>query len=308
MTHAKHIEQDLRRRILAGTPPERLTLGALAGEYEVSSMPVREALAALAEDKLLVRDRPGGRLRVDAAVAERMARDAGEIEVPERVDWDEQLADEAIRLSLQGFSGYLREEASAERLGISRSVVRSAFMRLAGRGIIEYVPRCGWRVHACSLEDMQAYLDVRELMELKALQLARPRLVDAELEKLLEKNSPTPRGKARLDDSVHEYWIERCENRYVRDFFERFAGFYWSIFRFAAVADADEAAKAAEHRAILRALLERDWRAAERALRQHIRGQQQTLTQVLARKLETSTQLTSQRTSQLASESASSED
>lgn len=283
MTHSAHIEQDLRRRILEGRPPERLTLGALAEEYGVSPMPVREALTALAEEKLLVRDRPGGRLQIDEQVAKRMAKRLGPIEVPERVDWDAQLRDEVVRLSLEGFDDYLREEATAERFEISRSVVRSSFMRLAGRGMLDYVPRCGWRVHPCRLEDMQAYLDVREVLERKALELARPRLVEADLERLLSRNTPTKRGGARLDDSLHEYWIERSDNRYVRDFFERHSEFYWALFRFAAVAESDEAAKAAEHREILEALLRKDWRGADRALTRHIRGQRETVALTLDR-------------------------
>ena len=84
-------------------------------------------------------------------------------------DLETDLAAEVIRKSLEGEGAYLREEATAERFGVGRTAIRQAFLHLAGRGLIVHVPRCGWRVRAFDQADMVAYLEVREVLEIKAL-------------------------------------------------------------------------------------------------------------------------------------------
>ena len=57
---------------------------------------------------------------------------------------------------------------------MGRTAIRQAFLQLAGRGLIVHVPRCGWRVRTFDEGDLAAYLEVREVLENKALSLARP--------------------------------------------------------------------------------------------------------------------------------------
>lgn len=281
MTLAQHIERDLRERILTGRTPVSLTLDALAHEYEVSHMPVREALAALVEEKLLVRARKGGPLEIDRARAAKLAQAPPTEDREASIDWSGELGEEVVRLSLHGYDGYLRENATASRFGISRATVRSVFLRLSGRGMLEHVPRCGWLVRPFREEDATGYLEIRELLERKALQLAVPHLERDELERYLEENRPDPDGNPRLDDSLHGYWIARSRNRYIQDFFEHHGPYFWAIFQYAAVAQSDELAKAVEHRAILEALLASDLGSADEALTEHIRGQRGTLARAI---------------------------
>ncbi len=143
------------------------------------------------------------------------------------------------------------------------------------------MPRCGWRVRAFSAVDLAAYLEARETLELKALDLARPRLVSEDLERMLSGNLPARRHEPRLDNRLHAYLIEKSENRYLADFFERHGVYYTTLLDHAAPAAKVVDEMARQHRAILRALLDKDWPRARRALRQHIRSQQPIIEKLL---------------------------
>jgi DNA-binding GntR family transcriptional regulator len=233
-------------------------------------MPVRVAVEALVADGYLQRQE-NGRLAVNRRRTRRRpaeAEPAAEAPLPEAM-----LADFVLRQSLAANPDYLREEATAERFGVGRTVVRRIFSQLSGAGMLEHVPRCGWRVRAYREEEMLEYLDAREALEVKALELAEPRLEAAELQRLLTANTPDRAGHPRLDNTLHQYWIERSQNYYVRDFFARYGAYFSALFDQAAIAADTAAEMAREHRAILGALLAGNLATAQRALVEHIRSQ-----------------------------------
>lgn len=271
MTLASFIQHDLANRIEAGQGlPEPLTLDALARHYRVSFTPVRRAVGELVSQRYIEKDEQG-RLSVGPLRARGPARADATAPPP---NCDHLIAAELIRRSLRGESDYLREEATAERHGVGRTVIRQVFGRLAGQGLLEHVPRCGWRVRRFDEADMRAYLEVREALELKALDLARPRLVRTDLEAMLAGNPAAAPGRhARLDNRLHCYLIEKSGNHYIQDFFARHGVYYTTLFDNAALGAPVVAEMAEQHRAILRPLIDRDWPRARRALVHHIRSQ-----------------------------------
>jgi DNA-binding GntR family transcriptional regulator len=144
------------------------------------------------------------------------------------------------------------------------------------------VPRCGWRVRTFDEADMAAYLEVREVLENKALSLARPHLVDADLRRMLAGNASS-KGGPRLDNSLHRYLVDKSGNDYLRDFFNRHGAYYTSLLDFAAPETHVVAAMARQHRKILRALLAQDWPHARRELARHIRAQRPIVGDLLKR-------------------------
>jgi DNA-binding GntR family transcriptional regulator len=286
-TISQYIERDLAGRI--GTDevlPASLTLHSLSQHYGVSSTPVREAIRRLLAEGVLVRQN-NGRLDVNRAsrgrARDQRPRTTDEPGPPRQaLDLESNLAAELIRKSLRGESDYLREEATAERFGVGRTAIRQAFSQLAGRGLIVHVPRCGWRVRAFDDSDMAAYLEVREVLEKKALSLARPHLVDADLKRMLAGNA-SRKGGPRLDNSLHRYLVEKSGNDYLREFFNRHGAYYTSLLDFAAPEAHVVASMARQHRKILRALLARDWPSARRELTRHIRAQRPIVGSLLQR-------------------------
>ncbi len=274
MTLTAQIKDDLRFRVEAGGDlPTPLTLESIAKWYGVSFTPVRCAVAELIEDGFLKKG-SNRRLVLQAPpVANGRIKRKLPPHLPQPRDLSKVIANDLIKLSLKGEPVYLREEAMAEKYQVSRSAIRNIFHQLAGSGMLDHIPRRGWQLRPFRQEDMQSFLEVREVLELKALSLARPRLVDRELQALLNKNVvPTDESEpVKIDNSLHAYFIERANNSYIKDFFQRHGSYYEVLFEWE-----DQDRKTAietvrQHQNILGALIKQNWAQARKALSYHIR-------------------------------------
>ncbi len=245
-----------------------------------------QAVDALLAEGLLTRN-DNGRLSASVPNVTKLASPK-RAKTPEKnkrdidLSTEEAIRNNVIQRCLTQQKDFLREAATADEFDVGRTVVRQIFSRLAGEGLLQHVPRCGWRVRPLSEAEMHEYLAVRELLELKALDLARPHFKTSELQKLLEANQPAKlKNPARLDLDLHQYWIERCGNYYIQDFFSRYGGFYNALFNYAVVDSRAKTLMATEHRDIINCLLEKDWQGARKALQVHIRDQREAVSQMI---------------------------
>ncbi len=278
MTLAEYIERDLAERVASGDGlPTRLTLSKLAAHYGVSVTPVRQAVDSLVAAGVL--EKGGNRRLVPGRRRRRRTKSniAGEACAAAPPETAEQVTlrirEDLVRMSLAGHPRFLREEATAERYGVSRSALRNIFYGLAGMGLLDHLPRRGWRLRPFRQSDMHAFLEVREVLELKALDLARDRLEPRRLEQLLANNS-VPRRRSepvRVDNALHAYLIECAGNPYIQDFFDRHAPYYDLLFDWEDLDRAVAAETARQHRAILKALIAKRWSTARKELARHIR-------------------------------------
>jgi DNA-binding GntR family transcriptional regulator len=268
MSIVTFIKQDLIASIRSGeVGSDRLTLDALSKRYRVSATPVRVAVRELIDERYLKKGE-NGRLAIhfDSPTGPTTASP----EVP--ADWGQIIANDLVQLSLEGVPVLLREETTAEKYGISRSSIRQIFHRLAGRGILEHLPRRGWQLRPFRQADLDAYIDMRVTLELKALELAWPRLVDEELQAMLKGNRlpANPDDRPISDNSLHAYLIEKSKNPFIADFFDRHGEYYNALFEWESLDRDAQIQEVRHHREILKALLRRDRPAAERALVDHI--------------------------------------
>jgi DNA-binding GntR family transcriptional regulator len=280
-----YIFNDLKRRIQSGEDvSSRLSLAELAKDYGVSITPLRNAMNALIEGGFVVK-LPNRRLRLGKHRPRRGGPSRPMPVPPTPSDWDSALLKEVTLSSLRSHATYMREEVLARKLSAGRSIIRQAFNRFAGVGLIEHVPRRGWLVRPLSPDDMNAYLAVREVLELKALELARGRLVASDLKALIESNGrPGVRAASQLDNRLHDYVIEKSGNRYLRLFFQQYnARYYTELFYHAAPKTAVVGQMVQQHHGILRALVDGNWTRAKRLLSEHIRAQGPILMELLAR-------------------------
>lgn len=280
-TIAKYITSDLKTRLRARDVPfGDLTLENLAQHYGVSFSPVRAAVRELLREGVL-RKKANGRLEANPQALRGRAGRAPAAP-PSSRDLEAALTQEVVRVAVRGQEEFLRENATAKELGIGRTALRPILARLAGLGLIEYLPRRGWRVRPLDEADVRAYLQVRESLELQALDLARPRLERAPLEQMLQGNTPGDADRqSRLDNRLHRYLIDTAGNRYIRDFFDRHGAYFSALFDYAAPKTNVVETMAAQHRAILQALIAGDWDAARQALAEHIRSQWPILQRLL---------------------------
>ena len=279
MTISEYIEQDLESRIQSGDDlPLRLTLGQIAKMYDVSATPVRAALDGLLARGLLTK-RENGRLQIPGS----KRRKKGAARPAPPVDWDAVLGREIILLSLVDPSDpFVREEAMAEKHGIGRTQLRSAFQRLAGGGLLEHVPRRGWRVPSFQKDEMEAYLDIRETLEVKALDLGRARLDSAELERMMAGNSPSAVGRGAIDNTLHSYFIQASGNRYIEAFFDANGRYYNALFDYAGLGAKVVAEMAGQHLEILEHARAKRWAKARASLSHHIQSQRPVMEAMIA--------------------------
>jgi len=275
------IKHDLTHQLKNYTElPFKLTLGAIADYYSVSLTPVRQVVDQLIDENMIARKENGRLERVGQPAGETPPANVSEFNKPLKLtsELDEMVANDVVQLCLANHTDYLREEATAQKYQTGRTIMRQVFSRLAGAGLIEHVPRCGWKVRQYREKDMFDYLEIREILEVKALRLARTKFHEDELKELLAGNKACEdRTLSEIDNDLHNYWISRCDNFYIQDFFERHSAFYTALFDFAALGEEIKTEMAQEHIDILEPLIAKDWEAAEKALIKHIRDQKENV-------------------------------
>ena len=283
MSLKDYIKNDLEVRLRNGQElPAQLTLESLAEHYEVSFSPVRLALAELVEEGLLHKG-ANRRLVLNKDQIKPLKRGKKSVLPEPPADMFEVITNDFVKLSLKGEPVDIREEVTARKYHISRSSLRIILNRLAGTGILDHIPRRGWRLRPFRQEDMQAFLEVRELLELKALELAKPHLVKEDLQKILAGNV-IPQKKSDtvlIDNSLHEYIIEKAGNYYIQDFFQRQGRYYDILFDWEDQDRETAIETVRQHQAILQALIAEDWKTARKALSYHIKDNHPILSKIV---------------------------
>ena len=176
----------------------------------------------------------------------------------------------------------MREGAAAAKYGIGRTVLRPIFSRLAGQGLLDHVPRCGWRVRPFDKNDLCNFIVVRESLELAALEQASDKLEKSVLKQFLAGNQGDENVQmGGLNNNLHGYWIHLSGNRYIIDFFDHQAVYYTTLFDFAAPEAHVVAEMAEQHCQVLEARINDDWSQAKKALVRHIRNQKPIVQKLL---------------------------
>ena len=230
MSLVQEIEVDLRAHLSHGKVPCHLTLKALADHYDVSQTPIISVVEILIKDQVLLKQ-SNGRLVVNPKKVGKMPLKFTSVE---KVDHYEQILRDIVLKSLSAEQEFLREESTAAHHGLSRSAVREIFHQISGQGILEHIPRRGWRIRPFTQDDLDAFIEAREALELRALELAKGKLLDIDLQSMYDGNIPPKRKKDRpvIDNRIHEYIIEKADNFYISDFFKRHAPFFKILFEF----------------------------------------------------------------------------
>uniref|UniRef100_UPI00261EC5A0 FCD domain-containing protein n=1 Tax=uncultured Gimesia sp. TaxID=1678688 RepID=UPI00261EC5A0 len=121
------------------------------------------------------------------------------------------------------------------------------------------------------------------LLELKALELAKPHLVKEDLEKILEGNviPESETERVLINNSLHEYLIDKAGNYYIQDFFQRQGRYYDILFDWEDQDRATAIETVRQHQSILKALIKKEWSTARKALSYHIRDNHPILSKIV---------------------------
>jgi DNA-binding GntR family transcriptional regulator len=118
----------------------------------------------------------------------------------------------------------LEQEVAAE-LGMSRTPVREALMRLRNEGLVEVIPRHGMRVLPVSATDMQEIYQILTALECMAAELVAERHPSAkELEPLVEATKAMDKALkaedleawAGADERFHQTLVDLAGNRHLQ--------------------------------------------------------------------------------------------
>lgn len=148
-----------------------------------------------------------------------------------KVNLSDQAYDELVKKIISG--GYpggttLQEEKLASEFGISRTPVREALKRLAAEGLIEQLPRKGFRVAMPDDDALTELFECRCGLELLALKNAMGAIPPEKIETLKEKLRSAARRKdsrriaLEADGEMHALFSDHCGNRYLSALIQQF--------------------------------------------------------------------------------------
>jgi DNA-binding GntR family transcriptional regulator len=185
----------------------------------------------------------------------------------------------------------LRQTELADRLGISRTPIREALVRLQDEGLVELLPGGGVRVKLLNVDEAVELYDLREVLDGLAARLAAGRAGAAALAKL-------ERALARMAQCI--------ERQDTNQWFRAHVAFHEEIVRAAGNRPLGRLSTVvrlsirhfhplllrterrlenayAEHRAIYEAIAARDGESAERLARGHIANAKEIVLKVMTR-------------------------
>lgn len=179
----------------------------------------------------------------------------------------------------------LMEIALADKLGVSRTPIREAIRKLELEGLVVMAPRKGAKVASITERDLSDVLEVRKGMEVLAISLACKRITGEELEKLetieqsfqklIESGNLTE--LAEMDVKFHDTIYQATNNQRLVQLLNNLRE---QMYRYRMEYLKDIAVRrtlAEEHKAICRALRERDEQQAEEYVSIHIDNQQKAI-------------------------------
>jgi DNA-binding GntR family transcriptional regulator len=175
--------------------------------------------------------------------------------------------------------GLLKERPVGQELGVNPATVRRAAEWLRNDGLLERMPRRGWRVTMLGARDLKDVYGIRALLEPLAIQRAVHRITDetldslaADTERLIVLGEQASVYERRQAD--HRFHMTLCESSGDRVLAEtldpliRKALLVTTVgFRFGRASRSFE-----EHREIVAALRQRDAKEATRRMRNHLRN------------------------------------
>ncbi|MGK2936351.1 MAG: GntR family transcriptional regulator [Solirubrobacteraceae bacterium] len=173
----------------------------------------------------------------------------------------------------------LSENELADRLGVSRTPVREALVRLRDERLVAIVPQLGTFVTLISDEAIADAAFVREALECSAIRLAAERAEPAALEEIQANLVAQERADAEgdhdafdvLDDTLHRKLCELSGHEIAWALARRANGHLDRVRRLSLPEPGYLGEMIAEHRAVVAAVADGDPDRAEQELRHHLR-------------------------------------
>jgi DNA-binding GntR family transcriptional regulator len=173
----------------------------------------------------------------------------------------------------------LSENELAAWLGVSRTPVREALVRLRDERLVAIVPQLGTFVTLISPDALADAAFIREALECSAIRLATELATGRDLEELQANLAAQDRAEQtgdteafdRLDEALHRMLCELSGREIAWSLSRRANGHLDRVRRLSLPEPGYLAEMVSEHRAVVAAIADHDTDRAETALRHHLR-------------------------------------
>jgi GntR family transcriptional regulator of gluconate operon len=183
---------------------------------------------------------------------------------------------------------HLVEGDLAQRFGVSRGPIRDAFRELSREGLVVNLPRRGTVVSSPTIADVWEVYEVREALEIGAARIVIERATDEELAALTDRVAAVDESwaapvdfatRSAVDLAFHRALINLSGNGRLASAYEQMLSQTQLLLQSASLVNPNlkRGIPPSVHQAILKAILNRDKTAADRALRQHYASSAQRL-------------------------------
>lgn len=147
-----------------------------------------------------------------------------------KINLSDQAYDELVKRIVSGkfpAGETLQEEKLTAEFGISRTPVREALQRLAAEGLVEPLPRRGYRVSLPDAEALGELFECRAGLELMALRLAIAEIPAEEIAVLKKKLKDAGEKQStklvlEADTEMHGLIMDHSGNRYLASLIRQF--------------------------------------------------------------------------------------
>ena len=170
------------------------------------------------------------------------------------------------------------ESRLADSIGTSRTPVREALHLLEGEGLLESIPRVGYRVKGLDWDEVEEIVGIREVNETLAISWALKRITLEEL-KALEENvvqaeaairSGRPESAVDYDAEFHEILVRASGSARLTELCQSLRR-HMLRYRIGSLSRPEVGLEAVGgHRRILNCLKDSDLEGAQKALREHL--------------------------------------
>lgn len=176
----------------------------------------------------------------------------------------------------------LSQDELAARFGTSRIPVREALRQLEAEGLVTLYPNKGAVVATLSLADVLEIMEIRIALECRALQLAIPNMIDADLdgaEELLKRYDaePEPAKWSEMNWRFHEALYSPCNHSRLVALIEANFGHVNRFMRVQISKTVGREGPQRDHHNILNACREGDVEKSVKLLEKHLLGTQKAL-------------------------------
>jgi len=177
------------------------------------------------------------------------------------------------------------EKEISDALKISRTPIREALKKLAGEGLVHYIPGRGTFVQDLSAQDIEEILELRELFEGTALKNAINDITDEEIDEIASLISSLDENSNHeefyyCDRMLHNLIVKYSRNKRMVGFLNTINSQLERLRRISAMNPRRLEKSKQEHVELLQAIKERDLEKASHSLNTHLKNIKKSIMEV----------------------------